>query len=390
MAVYRRYAFASIIGINLLWATATAGPVSVLSLILRDNAIDIHSIGIIMGTSTVAMFIGTLLSGTAVIRYGPLRVILIAILCTGIALASFEWTTSLTIPALLSRFVQGLGFGLFMTAGISYVQSVVPETNHQYAIGLFSAMAITPYFLAQWEAQYWLDTFGPNGLFLTHALIFVVVLGMALGLWRTEKPVKEKPKGASYKAVLSVPGVYPPYMCMMLNGMLFGFGASFMPILLKDSAILLGVYFTPFAVLTLGARFFLVNRLQKLPKPILLALGMISLALGAIIPMISMGTASIALAGALYGFGYSFIGPTVAVSVGQFFLPAERPRSIALMNTFFQAGSVFAPIAASYAFAAFGLLGLLLFMLMIGVAALVAALVVILPWSQTPVAESKA
>jgi len=63
------------------------------------------------------------------VRYGPLRVVIAAILCTGTAFVSFEWTTAYPIPALLSRLLQGLGFGLFMTAGISYVQSKTPESR---------------------------------------------------------------------------------------------------------------------------------------------------------------------------------------------------------------------------------------------------------------------
>jgi MFS family permease len=331
-----------------------------------------------MASSTVAMFIGTLISGWAVIRYGPLRVIIAAMICTSVALLSFEWTTDHAVPAILSRLLQGTGFGLFMTAGISYVQSKTPEANQQYAIGLFSAMAIAPYFFAQFEAEWYLRTFGAGGIFAIGAAPFVFALAWALRLLPREKPVKGKPKGASYRTVLSTPQIYPPYFCMTLNGMLFGFGASFIPIMLADSAILVGWYFTPFAIMTLGTRFFLVKHLQKLPKAVLLTLGMVAFGFGALCPLVSMTTISIVLSGALYGFGYAFVGPNVIVSVGQFFTPAERPRAVALTQTFFQGGSVLAPIIAGYAISALGKIGLPLFMAAIGFGAITMAALVLM------------
>jgi hypothetical protein len=258
-----------------------------------------------------------------------------------------------------------------MTAGISYIQSKTPEPNQQYAMGMFSAMAIAPFFFAQWESQYWLGHYGPNGIFLGHSLVFLFVLAFALALLRTEKPVRAHSKSGSYWAVLALPQVYPPYLCMFINGMLYGFGGSFLPILLNDSGILLGFYFTPFALVTLGSRFFFMKHLQKLPKPLVLSLGMISLGLSAMLPVFALNIETILVSGALFGVGHSFVGPTVAVSVGQYFAPAERPRTNALMYNCLQVGWFVSPLAASYAMARWGLRGLLFFMGLIGIAAFV-------------------
>jgi hypothetical protein len=75
--------------------------------------------------------------------------------------------------------------------------------------------------------------------------------------------------------------------------LLYGFGGSFLPILLKDSGVLLGFYFTPFAAVMLGSRFFLMKHLQKLPKPLLLSAGMVSLSLSAMLPVFALNTETI-------------------------------------------------------------------------------------------------
>jgi MFS family permease len=71
----------------------------------------------------------------------------------------------------------------------------------------------------------------------------------------------------------------------------------------------------------------------------------------------------------------SLVGPTVAVSVGQYFAPAERPRANALMYNFFHIGSVLAPLVAGYVMGLSGLTGLLFFMGLIGAFAVVMPIV---------------
>lgn len=368
-----RQDYRTMIAINLLWASATAGPMSILSLILRSKGVDIHSIGFIMASNVVGSFIGTLVSGWASVRYGPLRVVITAILCTSIALLSFEWTTAYPIPAILSRLLQGFGFGLFLAAGISYVQSKTSEANQRYAMGMFSAMAIAPYFFAQFEAEWYLNRYGPGGIFAIGAAPFVLALLGALYLLPREQAVKGKPKGGSYIAVLKTPHVYPPFICMMVNGMMFAFGASFMPIMLADSAILIGCYFAPYAITTLAMRFFLVQRLEKLSHPSILAIGMIAMGIAGIIPILSLTTFSVILSGFFYGLGYTFIGPTCIAYATSFFPPSERPRANALVQTFFQGGSIFAPIAAGFFLANAGLYGLTFFMSLIGFLSIILA-----------------
>jgi MFS family permease len=135
-----RLDYRSMVGINFLWNSGTIGVGAVCSFILRQKGINVRLIGIVMSMSVVASIIGAQIAGMASVRYGPFRVVIAVILCAGTAMVSFEWTSAYPIPVLLSRLLQGLGFGLFMTANISYVQSKTPEPHQQYAMGMFSAM----------------------------------------------------------------------------------------------------------------------------------------------------------------------------------------------------------------------------------------------------------
>lgn len=110
---------------------------------------------------------------------------------------------------------------------------------------------------------------------------------------------------------------------------------------------------------------------------------MISLGLSAMLPVFALNTETILVSGGLFGVGHSFVGPTVAVSVGQYFAPAERPRINALMYNFLQAGWFVSPLAASYAMAGWGLRGLLFFMGLIGIAAIVMPACVFIPGART-------
>lgn len=367
-ASQNRFDYQSMIGVNLLWACSTSIPMGVLSLILQRKGLDARWIGLVIASNVVGAIIGSIVSGKLAVRYGPLKVVIAAILCASAALVSFEWTASHEYAALVSRVVQGFGFGMFLAAGIAYVNSKVSTPAEIRTVsGMFSVMAIAPYFFAQFVGQWYLDTYGPAWIFTIFTAPIVLALGVTFYLLPREA-MKARPKGGSYLSVLKRPQVYPPYLCMMMNGVLFGLGASFIPIMLHASDILIGWYFTPYAVIAVLGRYFILPRqyIKDTSDEVVLAFGMAYLGVGCLIPIFDLSTVSMAISGALYGLAYVFIGPTVIANVTMRFEPPERPIPNALVQTWFQAGAFIAPILASYFFLWGGRFGLALFMSVIG------------------------
>jgi MFS family permease len=71
--------YRSMIAVNFfLWNSATIGPMAAFPLILRQNGIDVHLIGIIMSVNVLASIIGAQVAGTAGVRYGAPRVVIAA------------------------------------------------------------------------------------------------------------------------------------------------------------------------------------------------------------------------------------------------------------------------------------------------------------------------
>jgi len=207
-----------------------------------------------------------------------------------------------------------------------------------------------PYFYAQFLTEFYLRSWGPHGLFVISAVPISVALLLTVSLLLPREQVPSPViGGGSYFAVLRNVELLRPYSCVFVVGAFFGFASSFLPIMLADAQVLVGWYFAPYALMALASRFFVLRRLQRLPLHLLLAIGTACVGSSGLILGIPPNLTTAALAGLVFGFGYSIVFPTAVECVSRQFSAEERAPSVALVNTSFQLGALLSPIVVSYA-----------------------------------------
>jgi MFS family permease len=133
------------------------------------------------------------------------------------------------------------------------------------------------------------------------------------------------------------------YTAIGFVGLLFGVVPSYMAAYLIDNGVNVAAFFSTFAIVMFGARFFVAPFIEKTPHSIvvgagILAMGVAYMAIG-YLPL----TRIVLPAGILFGLGYSQCYPRLSVMAITPFADNNREKPIALFNVFFVAGTCLTP-----------------------------------------------
>lgn len=332
-----------LLAVAFLWGCSTS-QLNLLAVVLRQHGMAAPAIAVVLSATMVAVVAAALVSGALASRIGARRTLVLGGIISFAAIAALPFAVGSAPLAVLARAGQGVGFGLFTPAGQLIAKSLAREDDQIRAVGRFTAMFLIPTFfgpaLGEWSLRHW----GEGGFFLLATAPIALGLLLAAALPHHETPAP--PNSAGYLALLRDRRQWVPNAAAMQSGIGYGFAASFLPLMLVEYGVPVAGFFTPFAVILLATRFLGLNYLQRLPVPILAALGLAAYAMsfGVLAGSVSVSTA--VAAGCLAALGYAVIHPTCIEWSSRPYPPAARARPVALINTTFNFGSIVAVQAA--------------------------------------------
>lgn len=325
-----------------------------LSVILRDLGVGETGIGVILSSPLVPILAGMFLSGHLMERYGPLRVVRAGFILILLAQLSLQFTIEDFAGVYASRSFHGFGYGIFMPAGMVYVKGKVRPERMVAPFGIYSSMIVLPNIIGPWFMENLYEWVGLHNLFLMAAL--PAALG-SLTVWLPH-PGAIPPKGVAhqgYMKILRAPGLRKLYLAIFIVGMIWGVVPTLMALHLKNSAITMVYYFTPFTVALFTGRFLLIPLLARYPRKLLVTGGLILMG-GSHLSVVLFQTPQAAiLAGIVLGIGYSFEYPSLSVWISERFPSEDRGKPVALLNMVFHTGIFITPLLGGWVMDRFSL-----------------------------------
>jgi MFS family permease len=331
---------------------------ALLAVVMKTHAIPLHHIGVVLSAYGASVLVFTLIAGPVATKLGNLATLRLGMALLLASFASYEFSLEHFPAAVLSRLVQGAGYGLFMPSAMAYARSKLSEDRLLYFFGIFSAMVPLPNAIGPPLAEAYLNSVGDSWLFVVGAIPAVV--GMLLSTTLAEGPHQSSHGAAgSLLRTAALPSLRPPLISILVVGALYGLILSYLAPILADKRVPLGFFYTTFTIVLFAIRLRFMRHLEKWRRNNLLALGITSMSFAYLVVAISDSPGPITIAGLLFGLGYSVAYPTLSVWVTELFEPPQRTVPLAILNAAFSLGIALTPWLGAYAIGSLGEAGLL-------------------------------
>lgn len=322
------------------------------SIVFARNGHDLHAIGVILSSAALPIIFFALISSEFSARIGVLPTLRLAMILTIVGFASFYFTRASFTGAIVSRFVQGAGQGLFLSAAITYGQSRLTPARLLYLLGVFSAMMPLSQALGPPVGEWTLARFGEN------AMIAIAVVPGILGVALTfgVRPIPSPPRTGGLDLVASWrKELVLPLVSVATAGSLFGFAVAYLAPALEARHIPIAAFFTASTLTMFATRFLGLRRVEAVDRRILVAAGLMLEAIG-YVAVSGAGSRAwmVSIGGVLFGFGHSMIYPVLAVWVTDGVEAARRAGPQAWLNAGFNFGIYATPLPETFLVAAFG------------------------------------
>ncbi|MBN2719506.1 MAG: MFS transporter [Proteobacteria bacterium] len=321
--------------------------ITYLAAILRDLGVGEAGIGVVMSAPLVPMLAGMVLSGHLMERFGPLKIVRLGFLLILLAHLSLQFTISGFSGVYLSRSFHGLGYGIFMPAGMTYVKGKLRPEKMVYPFGIYSSSIILPNIVGPWIMENLYEASGLQGLFLLTAIpsLFGNVLA---GLLRPEAPPERKEARMGYSRLLGMPHLRSLYIAIFTVGLVYGVIPTLMALYLRIWQVPMVCYFTPFTAALFAGRFAVIPFLGRLPRNIPVAAGFFLMGVSHLLLVAYRSPAAAVLSGIIIGLGYSMEYPSLSVWISGGFPAIERAKPVALLNLVFHAGIYITPLIGGW------------------------------------------
>lgn len=308
-------------------------------------------IGLLLSLFAIPAIAAALLSSAAVARFGALRVARWSIVLTVIGVGSLGFTRDSFALALVSRFVQAVGVGMFLPAGMVYIQSRITRARFVYFVTVFSAGIPLAAAIAPPLGEWTLARYGEAALFIEAAAPGVLGILLTIGL----RPVPQAPVrsglalGGAFRAALVL-----PYVAVLTGGALYGFSVSYLAADLHERTLALAAFFVPSSVAMVTVRFVAMRWLAELRPPYLVVTSLVFFALSFVLIAFAHGPVLLALGGVAFGIGNSIMFPVISAWLGEGLAPADRAGPQAVGTATFYFGIYAMPFPQTFMIAAWG------------------------------------
>jgi len=328
---------------------------------ILDPTLSAEEIGIVLSASAVPMVAAALYASALVRRWGVYPVALTGIALMLVGHLGFDVTRDSFAGAATARAVEGLGFGLFVPASMLFAKYRLGGKSPVYLFGIHSSMMLWPAALGPAAFELYLNRFGPDQYFVHTALPFALAMALSLFVACKRDRIEAGTETAAEmtrRDLLIGRRTGPPYLAILLVGVVSGFINAYMAAFLIHSGVPIGFFFTPFSIFLIFSRLVALRFMEGMAHEakIALSMGMMAAAYG--LMLAQPGWQAAAIGGAIFGFGYSLSYPTLSVWLSQAFPAgdeANRVKAVALFNAVFCIGLNASPLVAGFVIAQAGI-----------------------------------
>ncbi|HJT09024.1 MAG TPA: MFS transporter [Stellaceae bacterium] len=335
----------------------TVSQTALLARVMERHGLPLTQIGIVLSVYGAAVIVFMLVAAPVAARLGNLATLRLGIVLLLAGHLSYQLTIGDYLAAVLSRLLQGAGYGLFMPTAMTFAKGKLTKERFVYLFGIYASMVPLPNAVGPPLAEAYLDAFGEHLFFVVGAGPGIVAALLTLAL--TDDGAASERGQLPLLPTALLPGLRQPLIAIMVVGAIYGLIPSYMASLLKTKAVPLGFFFTSFTVVLFAARFTLVRYLETWTRRRVVAMGLAAMATSYLVIAHATGTVPVTLAGVAFGLGYSVAYPVLSVWVAEQFDAKQRTTPIALFNAMFSAGILLTPWFGTYVIGVVGYGGLL-------------------------------
>jgi MFS family permease len=212
--------FRRLLAATLAWGTATA-QLSLMAILWRAAGQSDAAIANASTALSVTVLAAAVAAGPLIERFGANRVLFggAAVAFWGLCILP----AAIASPAFsaLARGLQGLGFGLAITAGILYAKACAAEDDQIRAVGMFTACFMVSTLFAPALGEWLLRHYGQVSFFATAAAAMGIAWVLIAGLRQTDTPPPSDSTG--YLRLLRDRRVRLPNAAVAISGLGYGF-----------------------------------------------------------------------------------------------------------------------------------------------------------------------
>lgn len=325
----------------------TLSQTALLSVILADQGVSQPSIGWVLSSYGIAVTVFSLLSGVAAARFGALPTLRLGMVILLAAHLSYYLTVPSVAATMVSRILQGIGFGLFLASAMTYAKSKLTHERFVHLLGIYASMVQLPNAVGPPLGKMYLDAFGSHWFFIVGAIPAVLAVGLTFFMREPVCGTSEERKLSLLKTAL-LPQLRLPLLAIMVGGAMLGLVSSYLAPLLIAKQVPLAMFFTVFPITAFTSRFVLLGVFEAWSRRAVLILGFACMATAYALLVVVTHPAVVALTAILFGLGSSVSYPMLSAWVSEQFKAEQRATPVAIFNTAFNFGLFATPLCAGY------------------------------------------
>lgn len=326
----------------------------VLPLVWSQAGFSKEEIGLLFAIYGLPLVVLSFFSGAISHRLGHLGTARVGVLFTLTGLLSFLFTAESYVGSILSRLMQGVGFGLFLSPVMAYGASRLTSERFVHLFSLLSSMAPLPQAIAPVYGELLLRTYGEQAMLVIGAMPAVLSLPLLWSLRPDRRDGLQTGMLSGYGVVLREPRIVLPLLCNVAFGTVFGFVTAFFALYLETKALSIGTFFTSYTLVLFAVRFGLLGLVEQVDRRLIIASGVVLIGLGMALATTAQTSPTMILAGIVFGFGHATGFPIISTWLGELLPPETRGVSLSISNTVFFMASLGSPVPVSLALARFG------------------------------------
>lgn len=327
----------------------------------------VDKIAIIIAIYVIPLLFGTFLSSKFITKIGALNTMRFGLFLLLTSYISYNFTQFSYYPVMISRIMQGIGYGIYFSAVMFYAKSRLTEKSKIYFFGIFTSTIPLANFIGPASIKIVYNLINRKNVFLIHSVF--AIIGFITTLFLSKDDIKEKALNnikTSLTSIFKNKNIFYPLVIILIHGLLFGFIPSFMSMFLEEKSIHVGFFFPAFSGGLFLVRFIFMKYLQKINFKVLTFKGILLISTAYFIIIFYTRPITVLLSGIIIGFGFSFMYPVLGVQITKIVNENESSKAMSIFNFFFQIGIYGSPFIGKFIIKKWELTGMIYFLVIIG------------------------